>query len=357
MKKLFTRDDVSNEIVLLITRLEALPTDQATEKSSLIKQVLTIIASNRERFDDLCQLTIEWGGEKFVQLVHTALDEGVSDKNLDALYSMLFRLVCEFDLSQGDEISDHLRRLGDYVDANPSAFSSRALAQIQFARQQMPIAILKKLIGNPILQNIVDPKKMADVIDAKIASWEKDLAEREATANRLKDALSSYTTAFNFVGLHQGFDNLSTQKKVEVTTLRWWLVVFGVLASAPLVAELTMALYFRDRLSEWSATALVAVIPAFSLTILFIYFFRIVLHRAEAARSQLLQIELRKTLCQFIQSYADYAQEIKVKTPDSLAKFENMIFSGIVSKEEKLPTTFDGFDQLSKLIHAARGPK
>ncbi|HDR1868661.1 TPA: hypothetical protein SIC62_000746 [Pasteurella multocida] len=63
-----------------------------------------------------------------------------------------------------------------------------------------------------------------------------------------------------------------------------------------------------------------------------------------------MQLELRKTLCQFIQSYADYAKEIKEKDRSSLEKFENLIFSSILSDSEKVPSTFDGLEQLANLI-------
>jgi hypothetical protein len=245
----------------------------------------------------------------------------------------------------------------NFADDESTVLSERARQQIQFARQQMPIAMLKKLISSPVLKNINDPQKVSDTVDAKFASWGKELEAREITANRLKDALENYATAFNFVGLHQGFDNLSTEKKREVATLNRLLVLFGFLAIAPLIAELIATSLHWDRFSEWNSSMLIAAVPAFSMTVLLVYFFRIVLRRAEAARSQLLQIELRKTLCQFIQSYADYAKEIKGNNPEALAKFENMIFSGIVSTEDKLPTTFDGIDQLSQLVQSIRGAK
>jgi hypothetical protein len=250
-----------------------------------------------------------------------------------------------------------LRRFLDYVDDEAEAFSSRPMQQIQFARHQMPIAILKKLIGSPILKNVNEPQKFADAIQEKFTAWNKELNEKEQTATQLKEALETYTTAFNFVGLHKGFDTLSTAKALEVKGLNRLLVGFGVLAGAPLFAELVAVAFFLDRFKEWNANMLFAAIPAFSLTVLLIYFFRIVLRRAEAARSQLLQIELRKTLCQFIQSYADYSNKIKGNNPEALSKFENIIFSGLVSTDDKLPTTFDGVDQLGQLVQAIRGGK
>jgi len=89
------------------------------------------------------------------------------------------------------------------------------------------------------------------------------------------------------------------------------------------------------------------------LVVIFIYYFRVLLFNYKSVKSQLLQIELRKTLCRFIQHYTEYSSQIKEKDSESLGKFENIIFSGIVSNEEKFPST-DGIEQLGKLIKAAK---
>lgn len=61
------------------------------------------------------------------------------------------------------------------------------------------------------------------------------------------------------------------------------------------------------------------------------------------------------TLCEFIQSYADYAGDIAAKNPGTLEKFEGVIFSGLQASEEKLPNTFDGIEQIGGLIERLRG--
>ncbi|HDR1137280.1 TPA: hypothetical protein QB640_002020 [Pasteurella multocida] len=67
-----------------------------------------------------------------------------------------------------------------------------------------------------------------------------------------------------------------------------------------------------------------------------------------------MQLELRQSLCQFIQNYADYAKEIKEKDSASLEKFENLIFSSILSSPDKVPSTFDGLDQLANIVKEMR---
>ncbi|TOP14721.1 hypothetical protein CGH22_22460, partial [Vibrio parahaemolyticus] len=100
---------------------------------------------------------------------------------------------------------------------------------------------------------------------------------------------------------------------------------------------------------------LLKLIPLISMELILIYFFRIILMNYRSTKAQIMQIELRQTLCQFIQSYAEYASEIKSKDATSLEKFENLIFSGILSDPEKLPSTFDGLEQIGKLLKNVKG--
>lgn len=85
-----------------------------------------------------------------------------------------------------------------------------------------------------------------------------------------------------------------------------------------------------------------------------IYYFRIILNDYKSINSQILQIDTRKTLCQFIQSYAEYSSDIKKNNGMALDKFENIIFSGIVSDSDKLPSTYDGIHEIGKLIKSIK---
>lgn len=69
-------------------------------------------------------------------------------------------------------------------------------------------------------------------------------------------------------------------------------------------------------------------------------------------------------LLQFIQSYVDFSSEAIKQLASSknagggqafsLEKFEQVIFSGLVSGETDLPSTFDGLDGLAKIIEKVK---
>jgi hypothetical protein len=99
---------------------------------------------------------------------------------------------------------------------------------------------------------------------------------------------------------------------------------------------------------------LLILLPLFSVEIILIYFFRVILLNHRSVKAQAMQIELRQTLCQFIQSYAEYSAKIKKQDGVALEKFESLIFSGILSDPEKLPSTFDGIEQIGNFIKSVK---
>ena len=128
----------------------------------------------------------------------------------------------------------------------------------------------------------------------------EELAEREVRVEALKASLEKYENAFNFVGLFQGFDELSKEKTKEKKGTLFWLKCFGFLSTVPLIAEMVVLYLNRTDLSDVKHALLLSIIPTVSLVAVFIYYFRILLYNYKATKSQLLQIELRKTLCRFI---------------------------------------------------------
>ncbi|MCL9764767.1 hypothetical protein [Neisseria subflava] len=92
------------------------------------------------------------------------------------------------------------------------------------------------------------------------------------------------------------------------------------------------------------------MLPIIGLEFVLIYFFRVVLTHYHSIQTQIMQLELRQSLCQFIQSYAEYAKKIKTDDKDALEKFENLIFSSILSNPDKVPGTFDGVEGLTSLL-------
>ena len=141
MKEFFSRTEIATDIQKLVQKLDGLFVDSDKKKASLLNAVLRIISGNPKLFDESCQVNIEWIGESLTNLINRAVFDELDVKTLDDLYGLFFRFVTEFNLFSQNEMSFELRRFIDYVDDEPTVFSERTMQQVQFARQQMPIAI------------------------------------------------------------------------------------------------------------------------------------------------------------------------------------------------------------------------
>ena len=122
----------------------------------------------------------------------------------------------------------------------------------------------------------------------------------------------------------------------------------------PILGELIFIYSNIKEIASMKEGLIASLFPTLSLVAISVYYFRVLLFNYKSVKSQLLQIDLRKTLCRFIQHYSDYSSGIKKQDSESLAKFENIIFSGIVSDEGSLPSSYDGIDQIGKLIKSVK---
>ncbi|OOR92660.1 hypothetical protein B0183_04825 [Glaesserella parasuis] len=176
--------------------------------------------------------------------------------------------------------------------------------------------------------------------------------EKQEKVQQLAKQLEEQKTAFNFVGLSQGFENLLSQKRYAKWTSFTIMSIFCILLIVLPIFFLggRFLNWFHEYNIQWKDIGWEQMLPVLGLELILIYFFRVVLNHYNSIQTQIMQLELRQSLCQFIQSYADYAKEIKEKDGASLEKFENLIFSSILSSPDKVPSTFDGLEQLSNFL-------
>lgn len=352
-KNFFVDPDIQVQLREVIKTLKQVSMDDLLtyEKANNLSQVLSIFLNNAKKIDLFCRLSISWTGPS----VHSALfnfpnviEEQI---HLDNLYALIYRFVIEYDLSVKDSLTEHLKSFQRFAQEHISEFNPQAEAQIRYAMQEMPISIIKQLLNEDAFINLRDVSAYSEQIEENIVGWDKTISEQTKKAEELAESLKSYETAFNFVGLFDGFNELAISKKEEMRSSKIWMIVFGLLMVFPLLGELIYIYYNRSEVGSFHPYFLIsAALASLSLTVLLIYFFRIALRSLDGYKTQLLQIELRKTLCRFIQSYSKYSKELKVNNAESLEKFENIIFSSIVSNDEKIPSTFDGLDQITNFI-------
>lgn len=315
------------------------------------RKIIGSIARDPEGWDRRCDFNINHMGERFLDDLSSFSTSDEGKKQINIIYSIAFRFLCEYDFLIGPDLG-----LNFDLEAVKSAIvnDSEVRSQIIYASYIMPANIVKRQLNNKNLVAVSEFSAKLDEAEKLRKDWNQELIEKHESVKALDEKLDKIKTGFNFVGLYKGFGDLSEKKAVELKGLFYSLILMSVIILIPLGYEFfTFSVVSGE--AGFKIAELLKIIPLVSMELILIYFFRIILMNYRSTKAQIMQIELRQTLCQFIQSYAEYASEIKSKDATSLEKFENLIFSGILSDAEKLPSTFDGLEQIGKLLKNVKG--
>ena len=354
----FSDEAIQRFLTLTLAKVRKIVDDDdfANKRNHYIELILDAMLKHPDKWDKHCQINIGW--------ISSSLSSAISDSNdniqsseLDNLYSLCFRFLFEYFLTDKNDLTREFELARLFALENLDKFDSQCRTQIEFAFRDMPTSILKALINHENINNIIEFNASHEKVEEQKKIWDGELDEKLAQVNLLKENLDTYRNGYNFVGLYQGFDEMHVEKTTEKENILKYLKIFGVLIISPILIELIFILTYLNDFTELNVSLLAISLPVFSLVFIFIYFFRILLTNYKSIKSQILQIELRKTLCRFIQNYVDYSKPIKEKDNKSLEKFENIIFSGIVPGDNDIPSTFDGIEGIAKLIDSLKKGK
>ena len=316
---------------------------------SFICEALRCMGSLPLKFDERCEFNIENNGVRFVRLLRIFNIQESS--SIQELFSICYKFTIEYQASSPDELPEKLQNLVIQVPLNERLFNNQTQLSVKFAEHQMLMLVLKKYVYHPGLENVRDLKILLQSVVEQSRRADEDLAIRQEKVDLLKDSLDKYTDAFNFFGLYDGFKKLRTQKGREGFVGLVLLSALGLLMMIPFFVKFYLTF---NPVKDVSLDGEFYVgLVGFELVLA--YFFRVALHNFRSVKTQLLQIDLRMTLCQFIQDYARYAKEVRNGSPELLDRFDQIIFSGIVNSDGSIPSTFDGLEQLSGLIDRVRG--
>jgi hypothetical protein len=332
----------------------------ASESSQISKSLLQIIElmiSNAARFDEYSTANIEWIGDHFMREVREFPDlpEDKKPEAITSTFTSAFRFLCELEFTQPADPSFEVRRIVNFVDENLELFTGNDRQQINFARYSMPVQVAKKILNDPA---IAEFRKFSQTVDAagKLkADWDAELDQRRLHVESLKQGLKEATSSYNFVGLVDGFRHLAAAKIQERRIAFWSLIALALVMMSPPVLQISYVLTHVDSIESRKGLLLYTLPTILAVEVIIIYFFRVVLAQFRSVKAQVLQIDLRIALCQFVQSYAEYSMKIKKDDPNVLAKFEAVVFSSLVPESEGIPSTFDGTEQIANLVKSIRG--
>ncbi|MGN6836445.1 hypothetical protein, partial [Neisseria sp. P0022.S010] len=326
---------------------ESMLSEQEREQYELITAVASSMIDNPELWEKDCLFNIKYIGDNFNSQIQN-LQNNISKEEATNLYVCMVRFLVELDLSYGlgginffrnnslDKVIEPLREKMYFPH-------SEYAKQLNYAFYKMPIDILCSYMGDEGFKTFFEFDERRNALEKSIQQYQNEVNEkivevqqRINDVDKLKEKLDEYKTAFNFVGLSQGFENLLKQKNEAKKK------TFHLLASLAITALLPLGFSFCKKFIANVDISWQSMLPIIGLEFVLIYFFRVVLTHYHSIQTQIMQLELRQSLCQFIQSYAEYAKKIKTDDKDALEKFENLIFSSILSNPDKVPGTFDG---------------
>ncbi|ELY3978433.1 hypothetical protein ACNY4O_000103 [Cronobacter sakazakii] len=332
------------------------------ERNKLIIELLDYIKSTAKKWDEFCAYNIEHLRSPLLDALHPDRNQNINE---GLIFSLLFSFSAEFNISSANfrrmnigfaqlseifNISEKFFRFGIY---NIDNFPEPNKKEIQYTLYQQPTLTVKKCLQQLNTDSYNDFIEEQRIFTDEMKALRQEMDEKTKIVNHLNNELGKQKDAFNFIGLHNAFATLSAAKSRELTKTKFLLFLMGASLLFPLAWEaraLSNLVGTGDILGH-----LLKSIPILSLTLILIYFFRVILNNYNSVRAQLMQINLRKNLCQFIHNYAEYSKDIINEKVNPLAKFEDIIFSNIMGSDEKTPSTFDGIEQLASIIKAVKG--
>lgn len=374
MSYFFASDHIKDKIknAMKIIRNTKESNDFEKQQNVFLQRILSLIYYNASQCDEQSPYCIEHY-EKDIKEILNSVGSDLFDA--EGLLVTLSFFIIEFSIndSPASPVSQDLTsEVECFILKNINKFRPENSDKINIHYKKLPILIAKYYFSMPetleyksALSTLNKAKKINDELLV-------DLKSKESKVIELSEALKGHESNFNFVGLYDGFFRLGIIKERELVVARTMLILMGALVLLPFAYEywylsvhvniFQTPIEGRESLNagiNYSAI-IIRAMPILSLSIIFIYYFRILLANYNSIKTQIIQIELRKSLCCFIQSYADYAKEInkdsdEKKSSTLLSKFEDVIFSNIVTKASEMPAVFDGMDKVANIIKSFKG--
>ncbi|EPV8684079.1 hypothetical protein ACWAUL_002204 [Enterobacter hormaechei] len=175
----------------------------------------------------------------------------------------------------------------------------------------------------------------------------KKIEELEIDLENYEGKLSEYKNEYNFVLLSKAFKNMSTAKNTELKIAKKTTRLFTILLAAPPLFT------FCNHIFSWidigtGLNSLTFYLPLLTIELLTFYFMRLYYGEVKTLKTQLLQIEHRLSLCEFVHDYIDKKNADK-DNKSSWDAFEALIFSPIQISAENIPSLLDGANAVADI--------
>lgn len=226
---------------------------------------------------------------------------------------------------------------------------------VKLAERDLPFQIFKELFHSNDIKNLSDLNTNLKQAKSLAESWDQSFNNKKEEVENLERKLSETKLTYDFLGLNKGFQQLYDQKKEELKSRKDGYSAFGAMLFFTPLCSIALFVFLYFSLGEQGFKFIIYLaFPITTFMVILFYFVRVGLQHVRSVQSQMMQLELRMALCQFIHNYAEDSEKLHAKNKAGFEKFENIIFSPLVSSDDKIPTTFDGMEQLAKLVSEFR---
>ncbi|MEL1983416.1 hypothetical protein V9Z76_19350 [Klebsiella pneumoniae] len=232
----------------------------------------------------------------------------------------------------------------------PAGLTKHLLLSEEFSKLQniaADVGGFEEKISEQVSQGLKEVQLKSNDLNSKINGLISSANESVKSLQEYDEKLQQYKSEYNFVLLSKAFSNLLKTKKSEYATNHKSVIIFSsFLIATPLLALLNHIYNFYP--VEFNLNAIFYFLPILSLELLFFYFMRLYYIEGKAIRAQMLQIEQRLSLCEFIHDYVETKNNSSAEK-ESWSLFEKLIFSPIQVSSENIPSLLDGASSIAEL--------
>jgi hypothetical protein len=347
MNESFDRNIIVGAILNLIAIGRASQNKEGEkDKISFCLLVLDIMNKYYDSWQEICPYNHEMIGKDFYNALTIINDDKIFFVNDFFIYCLRFAIEISFYKERFNEIDSDVEEIQSKIRKinlpNTDDFS-------YVISDAFKIDILNFYIGKQDSQAFLNYKEHLEKARESFEELLREINNAEEEASRIAKILEEQKITGTFVELEKGFSlMLDRVKKAKNWTFGWLLAISAIIIAIP-----TVRIFYPMTISD--ASIWEKLVPLIGVELILIYFFRVTLKHYYSLQTQIMQLDFRYSLCQFIGAYSEYSRKIKAANGSALDKFESLIFSNLLSESDNIPSTFDGLDNLASLINNMRG--
>lgn len=332
----------------IVTLKNRTSSDEFTStRDGYLSEMLSDMKDNAILWSENCQFSIKRNGSDFENSVLGFTND---DDSIDSIYCYAFQMYTELYITTDSNLEGGYRHIRDFTRKNIDSFSFLYRRAIERTLHDLPTNLCKDVFKNQDYNALRDFLKTKESAELLKSTWDREIASKERDVKTIQSTLDKQKHSYNFISLHRGFRKIGDIKAKELRLARTAMVLLGLIIPALISAEACLVFFGGIKFTNNDTADWIKLIPGISLLFISLYYFRISLANVNSIKAQMIQISLRMSLCQFIENYTKFSSKVNAESKDLLAKFEEVVFSNIMPNAEKIPSTFDGVEQLAKLI-------